>query len=110
MSTFEDRAVEELLPGIHHPWTGMYTMEVYGLPTNAVWFKNSDDDKPNFFMEATAFRPQMNMTFPLRRKFQVYVYFRKTRDGYNLIEKVASGNEGTRGIFFYPRHTKIVLN
>ncbi len=79
-------------------------MKWKGLPTDAVWFRTSDEDRPNFFLEASAFRPQLCNHFEAEQDYNVNVVFKETFDNYPRVERVAYGHGASRGVYLYPRH------
>lgn len=89
-----------------HPWSGQYTMTVSGQPTDAVWFHTNDDHRPNFFLEASAFRPQLCRHFEIGEKYPVYIDFRESYHDYPIVERVLYGNGASRSVYLYPRHKK----
>lgn len=79
-------------------------MQLSGGPTDAVWFRTTDRSRPNFFLEASAFRPQLCRHFDIDTPYEVNMVFKRSYYDFPSVDRLLYGNGGSRQVYLYPRH------
>ena len=83
---------------LYHPWSGAYSMRLSNL--GFAWFTSKDPKKPNFFLESSAFSPNLCDFFKNDIQYDIEIQFRHDEGALLRVDFIRYRTD----TFIYPRH------